>query len=179
MSLSLCLFLGQFRIFHRQSNCLPSPNLFIETIAPVDRSSEFKKFLNPLEENKKRKREKGCNRIRISKPAGFLFSIATPFLCFFLSLFPSSSFRISCDAVYLELCIPTRLCVHKGREEDERDANRRRTEQVEVRSRWKLRNSISILEQRTRPPPPFLLGIPLQLSWTCQEEDFLPCTSVF
>lgn len=88
MSLSLCLFLGQFRIFHRQSNCLPSPNLFIETIAPVDRSSEFKKFLNPLEENKKRKREKGCNRIRISKPAGFLFSIATPFLCFFLSLSP-------------------------------------------------------------------------------------------
>lgn len=91
MSLSLCLFLGQFRIFHRQSNCLPSPNLFIETIAPVDRSSEFKKFLNPLEENKKRKREKGCNRIRISKPAGFLFSIATPFLRFFLSLSPPLS----------------------------------------------------------------------------------------
>lgn len=109
-------------------------------------------------------------------PLSLFFSLSFPSS---LSLFPSSSFRISWDAVYLELCIPTRLCVHKGREEDERDANRRRTEQVEMRSRWKLRNSISILEQRTRPPPPFLLGIPLQLSWTCQEEDFLPCTSVF
>lgn len=107
-------------------------------------------------------------------------SIATPFLCFFSLSLPLSSyfslflpFRISWDAVYLELCIPTRLCTRRctkgGRRTSEMQIGG--VEQVKVRSRWKLRNSISILEQRLAP---FLLCIPLQLSWTCQEEDFLP-----
>lgn len=109
-------------------------------------------------------------------------SIATPFLCFFsLSLSPSFFvfFSLSSVSYFVGRRVPRTMhsnavvytAVHKGREEDERDANRRRMEQVEVRSRWKLRNSISILEQRLAP---FLLCIPLQLSWTCQEEDFLP-----
>lgn len=114
---------------------------------------------------KRRSREEGCNRARYIESSGvphvsFLdvsLSIVTPFLYFFsLSFF--LSFSVLLRFVFRGTpCTPRTMhsnavvytAVHKGREEDsERDANSGGwVEQVEVRSRWKLRNSISILEQ--------------------------------
>lgn len=145
-------------------------------------SWSFKEFFNPWRRIKKMRiegeRMQQDSYVETSRFFSVSRSIATPFLCFFsLSFFVF--FSLSSVSYFVGRRVPRTMhsnavvytAVHKGREEDERDANRRRMEQVEVRSRWKLRNSISILEQRLAP---FLLCIPLQLSWTCQEEDFLP-----
>lgn len=138
-----------------------------------------------MEENKKnedRGRKDATGFVCRNQQVLFCVSLdRDPFSVFFLSLSPSLFvfFSLSSVSYFVGRRVPRTMhsnavvytAVHKGREEDERDANRRQMEQVEVRSRWKLRNSISILEQRLAP---FLLCIPLQLSWTCQEEDFLP-----
>lgn len=148
-------------------------------------SWSFKEFFNPwrrIKKNEDRGRKDATGFVYRNQQVLFCVSLdRDPFSVFFLSLSPSLFvfFSLSSVSYFVGRRVPRTMhsnavvytAVHKGREEDERDANRRRMEQVEVRSRWKLRNSISILEQRLAP---FLLCIPLQLSWTCQEEDFLP-----